>query len=150
VQACYQLRKLRVDYGATTGRNWYVDTPSNEVAIHFAAQTTTIAWGALAQLPNWECWEKSQALTASHQPDLLRDIFGNPFRPVTADPRWLTDSVVAMAQTMYDSRDFGQMPALADALQAVECDNSDILEHCRHAPLHVRGCWVVDLLLGKS
>jgi hypothetical protein len=82
---------------------------------------------------------------------LLRDIFGNPFRPVAFSPSWRTDTAIALARTMYESREFGAMPILADALQDAGCDNTDILSHCRDAKqAHVRGCWVVDLVLGKS
>jgi hypothetical protein len=83
--------------------------------------------------------------------DLLRDIFGNPFRPIAFSPEWRTDTAIALARTMYDSREFSAMPILADALQDAGCDNTDILNHCRDAKqTHVRGCWVVDLVLGKS
>jgi hypothetical protein len=85
----------------------------------------------------------------SAQVALLHDIFGNPFRPVTADPGWFTSTVVAMASQMYESRDFSAMPILADALQDAGCDNADILDHCRGPGPHVRGCWVTDLVLGK-
>jgi hypothetical protein len=82
---------------------------------------------------------------------LLRDIFGNPFRPVALVPAWLTSDVVVIARRMYESRDFGAMPILADALQDAGCDNDEVLAHCRGVSLtHVRGCWVVDLVLGKS
>jgi hypothetical protein len=82
---------------------------------------------------------------------LFHDIFGNPFRPVTFAPEWRTDTAIALAQQMYDSRDFSAMPILADALQDAGCDNDDILSHCRDTSLtHVRGCWVVDLVLGKK
>jgi hypothetical protein len=85
------------------------------------------------------------------QCNLLRDIFGNPFRPVTFDPAWRTDTAVSLAKGMYESRDFGAMPILADALQDAGCDNDDVLNHCRDAKqVHVRGCWVADLVLGKS
>jgi hypothetical protein len=80
---------------------------------------------------------------------LLRDIFGNPFRPATFDPAWRTSTVVAFARQMYESRDFGAMPILADALQDAGCDSDDILNHCREPGPHLRGCWVVDLVLGK-
>jgi hypothetical protein len=82
--------------------------------------------------------------------DYIRDIFGNPFRPVAADPCWLTSPVLDLARTMYDSRDFGPMPILGDALEEAGCNNADILAHCRGGGPHVRGCWVVDLVLGKS
>ncbi len=81
---------------------------------------------------------------------LFRDIFGNPFRPVTLDPNWLTSTAVALARQMYESRDFSAMPILADALQDAGCDNTDILGHCRGPGPHVRGCWVVDLVWGKE
>jgi hypothetical protein len=89
-----------------------------------------------------------QALT---QVGFNRDIFGNPFRPVTFSPSWRTDTVLTLARQMYDSRDFSATPILADALQDAGCDNEDILNHCRDAnATHVRGCWVVDLVLGKE
>ena len=81
---------------------------------------------------------------------LCRDIFGNPFNPVSFDPSWLTSTVTALAQQMYDSRDFSAMPILADALQDANCDDPQILEHCRGLGPHVRGCWVCDLCLNKS
>jgi hypothetical protein len=82
---------------------------------------------------------------------LARDIFGNPFRLVVLDPRWQTSTAVGLAQTMYESREFGAMPILADALQDAGCEDDAILSHCRDAKQHhVRGCWVVDLVLGKS
>ncbi len=81
---------------------------------------------------------------------LIREVVGNPFRPVAFDPAWRTSTAVALAQQMYDSRDFGVMPILGDALQDAGCDNDDILDHCRGDGPHVRGCWVVDLVLGKS
>jgi hypothetical protein len=81
---------------------------------------------------------------------LFCDIFGNPFRPVTFSPEWRTDTAVSLASQMYQSRDFSAMPILADALQDAGCDNADILDHCRSPGPHVRGCWVVDLVLGKQ
>jgi hypothetical protein len=51
---------------------------------------------------------------------------------------------------MYDSREFGNMPILADALQDAGCELPEVLDHCRGPGPHVRGCWVVDLVLGKA
>jgi hypothetical protein len=82
--------------------------------------------------------------------EVLRDIYGNPFRPLTTDPRWLTSTAVSLARAMYESRDFGATPVLADALEEAGCDNADLLAHCRGDGPHVRGCWVVDLVLGKQ
>ena len=65
-------------------------------------------------------------------------------------PEWRTDTAIALARQMYEARDFSAMPILADALQDADCLNEDILNHCRAARPHVRGCWVVDLVLGKE
>jgi hypothetical protein len=86
----------------------------------------------------------------SVQASLARDIFGNPFRTVALNPNWLTSTVAGLAEGIYAERAFDRMPILADALQDAGCDNDDILTHCRGDGPHVRGCWVVDLLLGKS
>jgi hypothetical protein len=81
---------------------------------------------------------------------LLREIFGNPFRPVVADPRWLTSTVRGLASAIYAERAFDRLPILADALEDAGCDHADVLAHCRGDGPHVRGCWVVDLILGKT
>jgi hypothetical protein len=83
----------------------------------------------------------------------LRDLFGNPFRPVTVDPYWLAwndGTVRRLARTIYDKRRFEDLPVLADALEDAGCTDTYVLNHCRAPGEHVRGCWVVDLLLGKS
>ncbi len=84
------------------------------------------------------------------QADLVRDIFGNPFRSVGIELEWLTDTVLALARGIYADRAFDRMPILADALQDAGCDDEDILGHCREPREHARGCWVVDLLLSKK
>jgi hypothetical protein len=86
----------------------------------------------------------------NRQLHLLHCIFGNPFRPVALDPEWRTSTVVQLAQGIYDDRAFDRLPILADALQDAGCDNEDVLSHCRDTGPHARGCWVVDLILGKS
>ena len=84
----------------------------------------------------------------------LRDIFPSPFRPkyVTCDWfRWNGETASLLARQMYEAREFSAMPILADALQDAGCDNDDILSHCRDTSLtHVRGCWVLDLLLKRK
>jgi hypothetical protein len=97
--------------------------------------------------------------------DLLRDIAGKPTRtgrgrrmkrptkphpfPVLGDSH-LTSDVIALARGSYEERAFDRMPILADALQDAGCDSDDILSHCRGPGPHARGCWVVDLILGKT
>ena len=86
----------------------------------------------------------------AQQAALVRDVFGNPFRPVPFAPEWRTDTAALLAKQMYESREFGAMPILADALQDAGCGSADVLSHCRGARPHVRGCWVCDLVLGKE
>jgi hypothetical protein len=82
---------------------------------------------------------------------LLRCVMGNPFRLPSFSAKWRTDTALSLARQMYESREFSAMPILADALQDAGCDNEDILSHCRDTQLpHVRGCWVVDLVLEKT
>jgi hypothetical protein len=96
----------------------------------------------------------------ANQCHLIRDIFGNPFRPVTISPAilaWNDAVVVRLAKVAYEQR---QMPSgmldnvrlavLADALEEAGCTDTDILGHLRGPGPHVRGCWVVDLCLGKA
>ena len=113
-------------------------------------------WFVASQVTDGKTDNGSRAITARRDEEtvlcqLARCIFGNPFRPVTADPSWLNSTVVALARGIYDERAFDRMPILADALQDAGCDNEDVLNHCRDPHgVHARGCWVVDLVLGKS
>jgi hypothetical protein len=97
----------------------------------------------------WAVGEE-QSAEMQVQSTLIRCIFGNPFRPVAVQPSWLTSDVLALASGIYAERAFDRMPILADCLQDANCLNEDILNHCRQPGEHVRGCWVVDLLLGKK
>lgn len=98
---------------------------------------------ALGGLANWK--DRQEQLCC-----LLRDVFNNPFRPVTLDPRWLTVTVTSLTQAIYTDRAFDRMPILADALEEASCTDPEILAHCRGPRPHVRGCWVVDLLTGRE
>jgi hypothetical protein len=81
---------------------------------------------------------------------LLRGIF-NPFHPVTFNPTWLTPTVEALAEQIYNDGAFDRMPILADALEEAGCTVKEkVLEHCRSAQEHVRGCWCVDKIIGKE
>jgi hypothetical protein len=97
------------------------------------------------------CWRKERG-----QCDLLRDLF-TPFGPAPIDPVWLTPAVVSLAQATYAERSFpsGQLdPArlavLADALEKADRTDAAILSHLRGPGPHVRGCHVLDLLLGRE
>ncbi len=117
--------------------------PGGGQAWYTAGQVARSAAEALAKTVLWESARGVQI-------ELLRCVFGNPFRPATLDSNWRTSTAVAIARGMYDSRDFAATPILADALQDAGCENEDVLTHCRGPGPHVRGCWVVDLVLGKE
>jgi hypothetical protein len=116
-----------------------------------AAQPWDAAVGAVEAVDylGWEWYEEGEEREQG-QTGLLRDMFGNPFRPVALDPAWRTSDVVALAQSIYDDRAFDRMPILADALEDAGCRDGNILAHCRQPGQHVRGCWVVDFLTGRK
>ena len=70
--------------------------------------------------------------------------------PRRRDPNWLTPTVQSIAAAIYEDRTFDRLPILADALEEAGCTNADVLLHCRRPGEHVRGCWVVDLVLGEG
>jgi hypothetical protein len=88
---------------------------------------------------------------------LLRDVFGNPFRPITRDASWQSANVLALAEAAYDQRllpggqlDPTRLTVLADAWEEAGCTDQAILDHLHGAGPHIRGCWPVDLLLAKE
>jgi hypothetical protein len=91
------------------------------------------------------------------QAQLVREVFGNPLRPVTIDPAWLRwngGCVAEMARHIYAERRYEDLPILADALEDAGCDEAELLAHLREGPTpegvgHVRGCWGLDAILGK-
>jgi hypothetical protein len=84
------------------------------------------------------------------QAELVRCLFGNPFRPTAFDPRWRTSTAVGLARAVYAERAFDRLPILADALEESGCDDEWMLKHCREDAVHARGCWVVDRVLGRA
>jgi hypothetical protein len=125
-----------------------------EVAHYDAARCAKEAAYFIAKVGAWvfrssngfEAMRRVQAL-------IVRCLAANPFHPASLDPSWLSwhgSLLVSLARQMYDSRDFSVMPILADALEEAGCSDQKILSHCRQqGQVHVRGCWVIDLLLGK-
>ena len=113
----------------------------------------------------WTC-PKYGGVSDESRAALLRDIFGNPFRPWVVAQRdkdaralreyqifdlsWLSSTVTSLAERIYAERDFASMPILADALEDAGATDLQILNHCRLDGVHVRGCFLLDLLLGKS
>jgi len=97
-------------------------------------------------------WDLDPAEKAAHA-GLIRDIFGNPFDPVELEPAWLADGdsrPAALARSIYDSRHAELMPKLAETLIEAGCANAAVIEHCQSSGPHVRGCWVLDLLLRQE
>ncbi|MDB5306924.1 MAG: hypothetical protein JWO38_1126 [Gemmataceae bacterium] len=80
----------------------------------------------------------------------LKELLNNPIRPLAVEPTWLTPTVLSLAEAVYADRTLDRLPILADALQDAGCENPDLLTHLRGEGPHVRGCWAVDLLLGKE
>jgi len=99
---------------------------------------------------NTVAWENAHKEALQTGAASLRDIFGNPFRPITVDPAWRTATVVALTEAIYADRAFDRLPILADALEEAGCTSAELLSHCRQPGEHVRGCWAVDLVLGKA
>jgi hypothetical protein len=164
--ACYRHTWALVE----DNRERMVAHGCNPVEVELASQEADLAWRAAPaaerfidnaketlNLLYWAAQENGGTgftWTKESAAHLLRCIFGPLlFRPVSIDPAWRTwhgGLLVSMAQRMYDNRDFSDMPVLADALEEAGCDNADILGHLRGPGPHVRGCWPLDLLLGKS
>jgi hypothetical protein len=97
-----------------------------------------------------EEWEEARAFECANQCRLLREIVGNPFRPRTLDLAGRSEAVLGLARSIYHSRDFTAMRVLSDALEEAGCQAPDVLAHCREPGEHVRGCWVLDLVLAKD
>ncbi|QEL16938.1 hypothetical protein [Limnoglobus roseus] len=111
----------------------YREFCSSSMAIHAVHATAGLADGGNEQ----------QA-----QSQLLRCVF-NPFAP-TFDPRWLTATARSLAESAYEARAWDRLPILADALEDAGCEDEAVLSHLRGPGPHARGCWVLDLVLGKS
>jgi hypothetical protein len=105
------------------------------------------SWSIGVPNPAWDAQEKRQS-------DLFRCLFGNPFRPTPAVRsswlRWRSGTVGNIARAIYEGRRYEEMPVLADALEEAGCTTPDVLRHCRQPGEHGTGCWVVDLLTGRS
>jgi hypothetical protein len=131
---------------------WSGHGEAAEAAAGTAAEPGEVAWvETTAARAGWA--EASRGGQSQCQCDLLRDIF-RPFRPSPPLPAavlaWSDGIVVRLAQAMYEARDFSNLALLADALLDAGCADEALLAHCRSGGEHVRGCWAVDGVLGKS
>jgi hypothetical protein len=122
------------------------------------ADASAVDWslGGALQAASHAAWavKGPRAEERKAQADLLRCLWGNPFRPLPQVDRswraWHDGTVARLAQAMYEARDFSRMGLLADALLDAGCADEALLAHCRLGGDHVRGCWALDLVLGKS
>jgi hypothetical protein len=116
-----------------------------------------------------ECWtvarsrgeaDEKQRKELQARSDLLRDLFANPFHPLTVSCcvfSWHDNTIIRLAQTAYDERilpagtlNNARLLIVADALEEAGCDDEQILRHLRNGGEHYRGCWAIDLLLGTK
>lgn len=125
------------------GISYYAARGAKQVVLLRKEWVVNTAWCATMAAP-------SQLAEQLYQCSIIRDIFGNPFRPVSFDGSSLTSTVVTLGQGIYTDRAFDRLPILADALEDAGCNSSEILQHMRAGGEHVRGCWALDLVLGKE
>ncbi len=132
-----------VEFALAEGR----DSASLLLAHNEVAHAMAVATGEPTTSSTFRAAWKAEA---RHLSTLVQDIFGTPFRPVAVNPVWHTPTVLALARQMYESKEFSAMPILADALEEAGCRDEQVLGHLRGPGVHVRGCWAVDLCLGKG
>jgi hypothetical protein len=143
------LKKARA-HAAAAAASWTVEEiPTADRAVFMGQQAARWMCKTVAKRERWG--------EARAQCGLIHDIFGNPFRSVSLAAPWLTPVVLKLAQAAYDNRllpsgllDNTGLAILADALEEAGCTDPDILSHLRGPGPHVRGCWPVDLILGKE
>ena len=158
----------RADYFATRAVygffRWCAHESVARDAAHYIQKARgRVAWNATigdggeeALLRARDAREAAERAEGGRLCDLVREVFGNPFRLIAVDPAWLTATVLSLAEVAYAERalpsghlDPARLAVLADALQEAGCDSADLLVHLRSPGPHVRGCWALDLVLGK-
>jgi hypothetical protein len=135
---------------ALSGSEWEIEQQVRERLIAAAE----LAEFAATSAPSDSEWGYRRLAEVGWPGRWLADcVFGNPFRPSVVDASWLSwegSTVPRLAQGIYDERAFDRLPILGDALEEAGCTDADVLGHCRSEGPHTRGCWVVDLILGKE
>jgi hypothetical protein len=168
VEILEQHAEGRIDYrevSAAVVQNYgFIQTVPPYTSAYSSAAAVAAAAGEAAWAAAWNVVSDARGALnanvggsgtaeANQQAFLLRDIIGNPLRSVFPDPswrHWQDGTLVKLAQALYDDHQFEDMPILGDALEEAGCTSEDILHHCRRPGAHVRGCWVVDLVLSKE
>ncbi len=145
--------RARIEYEAMGALFECLSLDAVEAAEMGVLGTSRVRAMALLGINDDESDEVDAAIVAEDRPLVaaLRDICGHPFQPVAFDPVWRTSDVVLIARRAYDTRDFDALPILADALQDAGCTADELLAHLRDPKqVHYRGCWAIDLVLGKG
>lgn len=150
------LRRTELDlYVDALDRTLSPDEPRfqwfrKQAPLRLGLEVVQVALEDLRESPSEQDVQRAADDASAKVTAIVRDVFGNPFRPVSFSPDWRTETVLAMARGVYERGETDAMPILADALQDVGCDDAHLLAHCRGSGPHVRGCWAVDLVLGRS
>jgi hypothetical protein len=132
------------------------DMSAGQLATHAVAGIFLTEGMGVSHSGAWALW-KAGAIESWQGGDyikLLHDIVGNPFRPSPPLPAavlaWNDATVPRIAEAIYGEYAFGRLPVLADALLDAGCEDEELIGHCRSDLPHVRGCWAIDLILGKQ
>ena len=141
--AAFQKAGLDADAG---GILFAIDYDDYGLACYLAAR----AIASMNHKPESSGYTSAFRRERERQAILFREIAGNPFRPMSLDDQRPAPAHVQLAQAVYDGRTFDRMSELADALEREGCASEEVLTHCRGPGPHVRGCWVLDLILGKA
>ncbi len=150
VHAIQAIEALLPEDGPILSRPRDIREPTDVISATRAIRTSARTLEASEEHDAPAPMETIRPLAAFDAVDLLREIFGNPFRSVVIDPSWLAWKqclIPRMARIIYHKRCFRNLPILADALEEAGCHDEALLSHCRNPVDHVRGCWVVDALL---
>lgn len=108
------------------------------------------------EMDEFEAEERRERAANKILAGFLREIVGNPFQPPRFEPSWRTPAAIQLAQDIFEDRAFDRTIRLADELLDADCDEEAVLRHLRSTelqvkeqPQHVRGCWVIELVLGR-
>ena len=129
------------------------ETPSDPAHTHKKKSKKAKAELAAVQQEAREHWERERAAhrerTLWQFANEFRDVAGNPFRPVAFDRAWRSETVVGLAAGIDTDGAYERLPILADALQEAGCEDEQVLTHARGPGPHVRGCWLIDMILSR-
>jgi hypothetical protein len=146
-----EVDKLRGQINDGAGGNTYSAIPNLvSCGVSFAQALSDAVMSAAAFVPPDTLDPAAIDDELNEHAALVREIFGNPFRAATFDAAWAAPEILDLCQAMIREQRFDRMPRVGEALYAVGCRDEAILAHCRETSGHVRGCWVLDLLMQKQ